>query len=172
MEEQNIRLREKSPVSKINTMRFGELEYTDSDLVVLTKGLIGFESLHDFIIVNRENSRPFVWLQSVENSAIAFPIVDPLFFKPDYKVQLQSSELSEIGVTDAEKARIFVIATIPHGVPENSSINLLGPIVVNVESRIAIQIALTDSDYPTKYYLIRQDEKEEQKRSKSAEVGS
>lgn len=136
------------------TTRFGEIRYNRADVVSFRKGLFGFENMKEYLIIERERSRPFIWLQSIENPALALPIVDPLFFKPDYKVKVQNQSLAEIGVSDPLHTRTFVIATIPQGRPENISINLLGPIIVNVSNRQAIQIALTDTAYPAKYYLV------------------
>ncbi|PJA26680.1 MAG: flagellar assembly protein FliW [candidate division Zixibacteria bacterium CG_4_9_14_3_um_filter_46_8] len=140
-------------IGKVLTTRFGDLEYNERDLVIFPKGLFGFERLRKYVIVERETSRPFIWLQSAEIPSVAFPIVDPLFFKPDYEVRVQVNELLEIGITDHSNSRTFVIATVPHGKPQDISINLLGPIIFNTENRKALQIALTDSGYPSKFYL-------------------
>ena len=140
---------------KIRTTRFGQLEYKETDLVAFVRGLLGFEDLRRYLIIERDRSRPFIWLQSVDNPAVALPVVDPLFVKPDYAVKVQAGDLADIGITDASQARTFVIATIPHSRPQNISVNLLGPIIINTKSRRAVQIALSDPDYTTKYYLLR-----------------
>jgi flagellar assembly factor FliW len=155
MSKESISVRiKRSEKMTARTTRFGEIRYHPADVVCFRKGLFGFENMKKYLIIEREKSRPFIWLQSIENPALALPIVDPLFFKPDYKVKVQNQSLAEIGVSDPLHARTFVIATIPQGRPENISINLMGPIIINVSNRQAVQIALTDTAYPTKYYLV------------------
>ncbi|MBD3169277.1 MAG: flagellar assembly protein FliW [candidate division Zixibacteria bacterium] len=139
----------------VYTSRFGEIEYIEKDMIIIPRGLFGFEHLHEYLIVERENSRPFVWLQSIENPGLALPIVDPLYFKPDYEVKIHLNELKEIDVHEISQARTFVIATIPRGNPQDISLNLLGPIVINIDNRRAMQVALADSEYDTKYYLMQ-----------------
>jgi flagellar assembly factor FliW len=154
----------------IETTRFGSLKYLEKELVVFYKGLFGFDNLHQFILIERENSRPFVWLQSVENPSVAFPIVDPILFKADYKIEVQTGELEDIDIREPSQARTFVIATIPSGKPEDISLNLLGPIVINVDSRQAVQLALSNSSYSTKYYLVKESDMLIESKEKQIEV--
>ncbi|MCP4633585.1 MAG: flagellar assembly protein FliW [candidate division Zixibacteria bacterium] len=157
----------------IETTRFGKLQYGKQELLVFYKGLFGFDNLNEFILIERNNSRPFVWLQSVENPVIAFPLVDPLLFIKDYKIEINSSELEEIDIKEPSEARTFVIATIPSGRPKDISLNLLGPVVINISNRQAIQIILTNSDYTTKFYLIKEEDngiKEEEQSAAVVEV--
>ncbi len=145
----------KSVVRKVKSTRFGEIRFNERDIILFPKGLLGFESLHEYVLIERESTMPFLWLQSVKNPSIAFPIVDPLYFKPDYEVRVHAGDLAGIGTVNPSNARIFVVVTIPPKEPEEISINLLGPIIVNLENKKAVQIPLTDSDYSTKYYLFR-----------------
>ncbi len=162
MNKTKIKKVENPELRTIQTSRFGELEVDESAFINFPHGLIGFEKYRDYIILEMDSFKPFAWLQSVDKPALGFPIVDPALVKQDYEVKIDASELKEIGITDTTQARIFVIVTVPRGKPQEMSVNLLGPIIVNADQRRAMQVALFDSDYPTKYYLV--DEKGESSR--------
>ena len=68
---------------KVNTTRFGELEVKNEDVINFSEGLLGFEKLTKFFVVDPGDSTLILWLQSTEDESIAFPIIEPKIFKPD-----------------------------------------------------------------------------------------
>ena len=71
---------------KILTSRFGEQEIEGSKIIEIADGLVGF-SEERYILLHPDNG-PFCWLQAVNNPGLAFVVVDPTNFVPDYKVKL------------------------------------------------------------------------------------
>ena len=59
---------------KIKTTRFGEIE-TDKDTVItFPEGMLGFESVTEYMILNDPSGGPLHWLQSIVHPEVAFVI--------------------------------------------------------------------------------------------------
>ena len=137
---------------KLATKAFGLIEIDERQKIVFPRGLFGFEEYTDYVLLDSE-SQPFYWLQSMDDEGVAFILVNPFLFRPDYEVDIPNEELSDIGIASPEEALIFVIVTIP---PDGSPItaNLQGPLVINRDSRTAKQAVLTDVRWQTRHDII------------------
>jgi flagellar assembly factor FliW len=134
---------------KVVTKAFGEIEVDEKQKVSIPQGLFGFEEYVDFVLLDAEH-QPFFWLQSVTDQEIAFILINPFLFRPDYEVNIGNEDLEEIGINSPEKALIFVIVTIPSdGSPMTA--NLQGPLVINRENMKAMQGILTDPKWKTRH---------------------
>jgi flagellar assembly factor FliW len=141
---------------KVNTLRFGELEVPEDQLFTFPMGILGFANLKSFIIIEREESRPFKWLQSVDDPSTAFVIGDPLLFYPSYRAEVRRAELSSIHPIEDEKdLALSVIMTITPD-PQNISSNMLAPIIINLANRRGMQYVLNDKRYPVRYHLFKE----------------
>ena len=60
---------------KLNTARFGEIEIEENRIFNFVMPIIGFDMLHKFIILDPNKDTLFKWLQSIEDPALAFPII-------------------------------------------------------------------------------------------------
>lgn len=129
---------------KINTSRFGELEVNKKDIIKFKEGLLGFEQLTQFFVVDPGDQTLILWIQSIEDPNTAFPIIEPKIFKPDYVVKLLPAEMQSLNLESLAQASIYTILTIPKDVTEMSA-NLKAPIVINNDTKIARQIVLQDS---------------------------
>jgi len=139
---------------KIRTIRFGELEIPDEKIITMSKPILGFENLKRYCLIEREDCEPFLWYQSIENPAAAFPVVNPLLFCPDYKIEVNPREIEELHIRDVKSVETYTIVTIPAD-PANMTINLQGPILINTETCLAKQLVLVNSGYDVKYYVMR-----------------
>jgi flagellar assembly factor FliW len=137
----------------ITTLRFGPLEIPDEKIITMPKPILGFEHLKRYCIIEREDSEPFLWYQSLDDPAIAFIIVNPLLFYADYHIEVNPKEVEELKITDVKAVETYVIVTIPTD-PSQMSINLQGPVLINTETRLAKQLILVNSDYDVKHYII------------------
>ena len=140
---------------KIKTTRFGELEVDKKDILTLKEGLLGFDSLKKFFIVDPGDQTLILWLQSVEDEATAFPIIEPKIFKPDYSVKLLPAELTSLNLESLADASIYTILTIPKNVTEMSA-NLKAPLVINNKTKVARQIVLQDSKLEVKWPMYKE----------------
>ena len=133
----------------IHTTRFGDIECPEEKIVKIPSGIIGFPASTRYLILDHDRDVPFKWLQSLDQEEMAFVIVDPVWFKPDYRVTIALDEIVELGPVDERELVMFVILTIPSDDPSCMTANLRGPVVVNAETRMAKQLILRD-DFPTR----------------------
>ena len=137
---------------KVVTKAYGLVEVNERQKITFPQGLLGFESYKDYVILDAEQ-QPFYWLQSIDMEQIAFVLINPFIFRPDYEMNIENEELLPIGISDPGKAIIFSIVTIPaDGSPMTA--NLQGPLVINRDSRLGTQAILTDSRWKTKHDIL------------------
>lgn len=129
----------------ISTSRFGQVELKPEDVLTFNEGLLGFADLRKFVLLDDPNDEIFAWLQSCESPAIAFPVLEPELFAPQYKANLTKGDMESLKLTAQDKARYFSIVTIPDD-PTLMTANLKAPIVVNIAARTARQCVLQDNN--------------------------
>ncbi|MFH1075548.1 MAG: flagellar assembly protein FliW [Pseudomonadota bacterium] len=135
---------------KVNTTRFGEIEIEDEKIINMQEGVLGFPDSLRFIILSHKEDSPFFWYQSLDNEGLAFVIASPFLFKPDYKLDVCSIS-NDMNWPEDVNLDVFVIVTIPKGRPQDMTANLLGPIVINIDTQQAAQVIINDPGYTHKY---------------------
>lgn len=138
---------------KFVATKFGEIDFEENEIIVLPKGILGFSQLTRYILLEKEESGPFKWFQSVEDPNVAFVIADPLSFFPNYKLEIDEKELEELNYTNSRDLITYVIVTVPQDA-SLASADLLGPLVINAKKRLAKQAVMSNSPYTTKHYLL------------------
>ncbi|MFH0925708.1 MAG: flagellar assembly protein FliW [bacterium] len=138
---------------QVLSSRFGTVEVDPQDIIEMPVGLFGFPDVRRFIIIDQGEDNPFKWLQAVDDPALAFVIIDPLIFKPDYRVVISKKEVGDLGLVNENEAKVYVIVVITDN-PYDMTANLLGPLIINPKTRKAKQIVLSESEYTTKHYII------------------
>lgn len=114
---------------KILTKPYGEVEIEDGQRIHFPRGLFGFEELREFALLD-STQQPFYWLQSLERVEVAFALIDPAFFRPDYTPDVDPSELEEIGIAAPDDMLVFSIITVPAAASRMTA-NLQGPLILN-----------------------------------------
>ncbi len=140
---------------KVKTTRFGELEVNPTDLITFAEGLFGFENLKKYFVVDPGDSTLILWLQSTEDEKVAFPIIEPKIFKPDYIAKLLPADLNGLELDSLQSAKLYSVLTIPGNVTEMSA-NLKAPIVINSAKKIGKQIVLQDSKLSVKHEMYKE----------------
>ena len=118
---------------KCSSHQFGDIEYENEHVFVFADGLIGFEHLKRFLIINDADAEPFRWLVPIDDQDICLPILDPTFITGDY------GTMEHFG----EGATVAVVAALKEPV-EDSTVNLRSPIVFDADKRTGKQIILGD----------------------------
>jgi flagellar assembly factor FliW len=137
---------------KVATKAYGLIDVDERQKIIFPQGLFGFEKLKDYLLLDAER-QPFYWLQSMDEEDVAFVLVNPFLFRPDYEVNISNEELDEIGIRSPEKALILSIVTIPpDGNPMTA--NLQGPLIINRDTRMGKQAVLTDDRWKTKHDIM------------------
>lgn len=140
------------------SLRFGMLDVKDDDTIEMPEGLLGFANMKKFTILDLDQYYPFRWLQSLEDSALTFAVIDPTLFRPDYKIKINQSEVDSLELKDQKDAIVIVIVTL-NAEPSLTSANLQGPIIINSKNRRAKQIVLPDGEYSTKHCILQERKK-------------
>ncbi|SFS85300.1 flagellar assembly protein FliW [Paenibacillus sp. 453mf] len=133
----------------IETSSWGILEIQEDQIYVFNKGIPGFEDEKEFAIIPYENS-PFGIMQSMSEPGLSFLLADPFLFEPEYEFELPDHETTELDIESSVWVRCIV--TLQSSI-EESSLNLLAPIVINPDNNNCKQIVLHQSGYQTKHKM-------------------
>ena len=138
---------------KVKTRLFGEIEVADDKVVDMLGGLIGFETLKRFTLINEDSeddNKGVMWLQSLEESDIALPTMDPTIVHSSYSPSIPEEILKGLGDFDKDEYLILVTLTVPKKI-EDMSVNLKAPIVIDIDTMKGVQVIVDDEDCPVKY---------------------
>lgn len=136
---------------KLIGTRFGDLDFGPADVLFFKDGLIGFPRLQEFILISHKEESPFRWLQSVQEPGLAFLCALPQSFVPDYNPELGSIVVETLKLEEETERYLLTTASIPTGKPDEMTLNLAAPILVNAKTRSALQFVLEDEAYTVKH---------------------
>jgi flagellar assembly factor FliW len=139
---------------QIHTVNFGDLEVQEDKTIFFKQGVPGFPQIHRFVRLDFEDLKPFQYLQALDEPPIALLVVNPFCVDPGYTFVLSKSDMEDIQTTDTNETSVYAVATIPED-PEQATINLMAPIVVNEKMRCGKQVILHDSGYSVKHPLFK-----------------
>ena len=122
---------------RVETKPYGTVEVDERQKVFFPYGLLGFEQLKQYVLLDARQ-QPFYWLQSSDVVEVAFVLINPRIFQPEYNLEIPAEELEEIGVEKPGDALDFAIVTIPED-PSKMTANRQGPIRVNRTTRVGRQ---------------------------------
>ena len=151
MEEMPVK---ESSMVNLSTNDFGNLSIEKENIITFEQGLLGFEELKQFAIIDVEECLPFEWLVSVEDPIVAFPILNPTLFFSDYKPSLSKDDLISLNIKKEKDVEMFCIVTLDKK-PENVTLNLKGPILINMKNKMGKQVVLAEDYYSLNQLLIR-----------------
>ena len=136
----------------VETRRFGPVERVEvpaAQLYDVFPGLGGFEEHHSYAVITDADS-PVEWLQATGDPAIVFALLEPFVFVPDYAFEMADADAVALGLQQPEDAVVRVILTLRESASEITA-NLLAPVVLNPQTRLARQIVLQDTSLPLRY---------------------
>jgi flagellar assembly factor FliW len=136
----------------IETSRFGQIEVDEARFMSFPQGILGFPNEKQFALIHTAEGSGFYWLQAVDRADLAFVVCDPRLFIADYRAPIKSEELALLGLADPQGAQVFIIV---NKVGDLLTGNLQGPLVVNIATRTARQMVLSDKRYSTRHPLMR-----------------
>lgn len=112
----------------LQSLRFGTLTVEPDDVLEFPRGLIGLGGRH-YTLLDRNPGTGFWWLHSLDDPAIALPVVDPRSFFHNFALALSEDEHERVGAGDLDEAQLYVtVRTAPN--PVDVVVNLRAPIVV------------------------------------------
>lgn len=140
---------------RIHTLRFGELEVGAGEVITFPEGVLGFHDSKRFCLVDSGDDTLILWLQSLDNPSIAFPVLEPVVFKQDYVVRLSAQELKQLKLENVNQSIVFTILTIPKDVSQMTA-NLKAPLVINLREQVGRQVVLQENEYTLKHLMFKE----------------
>jgi flagellar assembly factor FliW len=137
---------------KCTSTRFGPFEVPDESLITFPSGILGFPEQNRYVMLDHATEAPFKWLQAVDEPELAFVILDPVTFHPDYHIEVPADALAEIKAQVDEELAIAVILTIPSDDPSRITANLRGPLLICHNTKLGKQLVLSE-EFPTRHPL-------------------
>jgi len=134
--------------------RFGECTYGESEVIEFPWGLPGFAQLRRFLVLAQSENDGYLWLQSLDNVKVAIPLCDPWSIFDDYEAPLPLYAKQSLGLETAESFCVLCVLVAAPG-SAVTTINLLAPIVINLETRIGRQITLENQRYSVRTPISR-----------------
>lgn len=135
------------------TKLFGKIDVQDDKIIEFPEGILGFPELKKFTLMfDLDNSSPsgLNFLVSLDEPAFMMPVVPAIAVKPDYSPSITADIEKAIGPLTEDNLLILVTMTIPSDITQ-MTVNLNAPIIVNDESRKAIQAMVENDGYDIKY---------------------
>ena len=156
---------------EIRTRDYGLVDIDESSVIRFDDGIIGFEEYHEYALLDESGGRsPFRCLQSLEDSGLAFILMDPFFIKPDYEFTIDGEMATRLsidvspeqcgvppeqcGVSSAACGDIVIltVAVVPEDIAQ-ATFNLKAPIVINANTKVGVQYIVDRNDYGIRHYL-------------------
>lgn len=149
----------------IQTKPFGEIEIDERQVIDFPEGILGFDFIKKFVILDSDENTPFKWMQAFSEPNLAFIIIQPAFFIPDYELAVSQNDYEAVGVAcndtgseEADDLLIFSIVTIPSNATEMTA-NLQGPVIINPKKKLGRQVISLNDKYTVKHRILEEMEK-------------
>jgi len=147
---------------KVNTKPFGEIEINELQIIDFPEGILGFDFIKKFIIMDAEDEgSPFKWMQAFDEKDLAFVIIRPLDFMEEYELVIAQNDLDTVKSDNIDELLVFAIVTIPEN-PRKMTANLQGPIIVNPVKRLGKQAISLSDRYTVRHNILDEMKKHNQ----------
>jgi flagellar assembly factor FliW len=129
---------------QFETRALGKIEIDASLQFYFPEGIFAFENYRHFALIPTKSGSTFHWLQSLEEPKLAFLTMLIAEVAPHYRPVIAPEFLSIIEASDIATTEIWGIITVPAGKPEQMTINLQGPVLINRERKLGAQFVSDD----------------------------
>jgi flagellar assembly factor FliW len=140
-----------------DTQSFGTVEYEGNSTVEFPQGLPGFEERRRFVALTFPDSKPLVFLQSLEDRSLCFVTLPVLSIDQHYRLEVCEEDLARLGLSPEQQPQIgkdvacISVLTLHESGP---TANLLAPIVINLGNLKAVQAIAPESGYSHQHALL------------------
>lgn len=128
----------------------GDITVDPDELIHFPGGLLGFPDCRSFLLVPSEREGLY-WLQSADHAALVFLLVDPFLAVDGFVVDLSPTELLELQASAESDLAVLAIVTLASPEAGGCTVNLQGPLAINLRAKRARQLAVASSDYGVRY---------------------
>ena len=141
---------------KIIDTRLGRQVIALDKIIQFPRGLMGYENQHEFTLLQIKPGASFLMLQSMTDSRLGLLVADPYCFMDDYQIRINEAEQKILNIASREQVAVLVTVSIPRGRPEKTALNLSGPILINHEARLGLQVPQMEGLYPAQLFIHEQ----------------
>ncbi len=142
---------------KIVTKHFGEIEVDETKIVEFEHGIFGFDNDKKFVMLyeDEETKNGLCWMQSIDTEDLALPMVNPMFWFPEYSPEVADEQVQTIGELSEDDLNVFSVVVITDSL-ETMTTNLKAPIIVNIKTKKGMQVIVENEEYQIKHNLYEQ----------------
>ena len=133
----------------------GEMKYEEKDIVIFNKGLLGFNELKKYFLIDLEEVKPFKILHSLENDEVGMIVISPYDFFEDYEIKLNEEIIQRLEIKSEKDVMIVNTVTL-NSDPKKITTNLQGPIIINISNNLGEQLIIDNSKYKVKEPLVKE----------------
>jgi len=138
----------------VKTRPFGEIEVDEKQIMNFHEGILGFDYVKKFILLNNEDEKsPLKWLQAFDEPDLAFVIIRPIDFLAEYELVISQSDIDDVKAKNADELLVFAIVTIPAN-PAEMTANLQGPIIINPNKGLGKQAISHSEKYKIRHKIL------------------
>jgi flagellar assembly factor FliW len=119
----------------------------DMPIIEMAVPMPGFPAHRQFVLVRLNDEGLLYAFTSIDDPELRFLVAPPEPFFPDYAPEIENDVFAALNTKDPDRLLLMVVITA--GVNETTA-NLLAPIVVDRDSRRAMQVVLNGSDMPVR----------------------
>ena len=112
----------------IESSRFGRLQIDPETVIEFPEGLIGLGGSRYALLANDPDA-PFLWLQSLEDPALALPVTNPHRFFAGFAVEVVDEDAERLGFDGSSAMDVYVTVRAAPAL-EDFTANLKAPILV------------------------------------------
>jgi len=114
-------------------------------------GVPGFEQVTEWRFATTADIYPFLHMNALDGS-VSFVCIETFRICPDYRLYLPLPYGDTLSLDTAARLAVLSIVTVGQ-CPEDTTANLMSPLVVNLDTRRGEQAILESSPYPLKYRI-------------------
>lgn len=122
---------------RLQNKQFGQVEFSEDNIIKFKNGLLGFEDLTNFLLIKTENDL-FFWLSSIDQPELVFPLIGLRLIDDSYPQE--------------DEREAFGIVTL-NNVFAETTVNLKAPVYINQDSKEGYQTIIDKDKYSVKYKL-------------------
>lgn len=138
---------------QLKTLNLGILEVSEEDVIRFPQGIPGLPDLKRFVLCDSPDFKPFKFLQSLDSPQISFLLVVPREIIPSYRVDVSDQLREQLGFEAGHTLAVYAIVT-PASRIEATTVNLLAPLIINVDRMCGHQVIQEASRYSVKQPLV------------------
>ncbi len=116
------------------------------------EGIPAFESSKEFLFLFKPDTNPFLFMHALEPADLAFVCIDPFLICPDYQPKISEADINFLHLKKPEDLLILTLVTVASDMRETTT-NLQGPIVINMQASLGKQIICDGQHYPVRYKI-------------------